>query len=52
MYGLDLEMWTSFHSILAYFEMVHLHSDCVPEEMHGSLMSEERVKDVFVGDIG
>ena len=52
MYSLDLEMWTSFHNILAYFEMVHLHSDCVPVEIHGSLMSEKRVKDVFVGDIG
>ena len=49
---LDLEMWTPIHDILAYFEMVHLHSDGVFEEMHGSLIFEERIKDVLVCDVG
>ena len=50
--GLDLEMWAPIHDILAYFEMIHLHSDCVPEEMHGSLILEERIQDVLVCDVG
>ena len=45
-------MWTSIHNILAYFEMVHLHSDGVSEEMHGSLIFEERIKDVLVCNVG
>ena len=49
---LDLEMWTTIHNIPPYFEMVHLHSDCVTEEMHGSLMSEESIEDVLFGDVG
>ena len=49
---LDLKMWTTIHNIPPYFEMVHLHSDCVTEEMHGSLMSEESIEDVLFGDVG
>ena len=45
-------MRAPIHDILAYFEMVHLHSNGVPEEMHGSLVFEERVKDVLVCDVG